>query len=157
MSPHRSWLTSTLAAGCVALAGCGGGGARQVDLAGVPLPGGTRIATHVESCDRGANAYCAQQLVVIGERYRTSMALLDREMRKLAQLGWSSSQGADGDEMAAESPGHRLRLTYATAYDDLLGVDSNWIKRRRPVARALSDAVFDRAPAISLMLQRGSS
>ncbi len=157
MSPKRSWLTPTLAAGCLALAGCGGGGARRVDLAGVPLPGGTRIATHVETCDRGANAYCAQQLVVIGDHDHTSTALLDRETLHLSQLGWTSSQGTDGDEMAAESPGHRLRLTYATAYDDLLGVDSKWIKRRPPVTRALSAAVFDRAPAISLILERGSS
>ncbi len=158
MSPNRSWPILTLAAGCLALTGCGGGGgARRVDLGGVPLPSGTRVTTHVESCDRGANAYCAQQVVVIGDRYRTSAALLNREKRHLAQLGWTTSEGADGDEMAAESRGHRLRLTFATAYDDLLGVDSKWIQRRPPVTHALSDAVFDRASAISLMLEQGSS
>jgi hypothetical protein len=158
MHTTRSWVTGLLAAGSLATAGCGAGAnATAVGLTEVPLPGGARIMTHVRSCDRGANPYCAEQLVVVGPAYQSSTALLAGEQRLLAQRGWSSSAGTDGNERAADSPGHELRLSYATAYDDLLGIDSNWIQRTATIARALSTAMFDRSPAISVMLTRGSS
>jgi hypothetical protein len=143
---------------CLVVTGCGGGAnPRLIGLGNVPLPSGARVTTHVLSCDHGANPYCSVQLVVVGARNQTSTDLLTAEEDRLAKLGWTSTQGAYGKEQAADSPGHGLRLSYATAYDDLLGVDSNWIKRRRSVAQALGATLFDRAPAISLMLQRGSS
>jgi hypothetical protein len=73
------------------------------------------------------------------------------------KLGWTTTKGPDGNETAADSPGHDLHLTYATAYQDLLGIDSNWVQRRPGIARALSAAVFDRGAAISIMLVKGSS
>ena len=96
-------------------------------------------------------------LVVVGDHYSSSTALLASEVDLLKQRGWTSANGPDGPEGAADSPGHELRLTYATAYDDLLGVDSNWIQRRRPIGHALSTVMFDRLSAISLMLTKGPS
>ncbi|MFZ0091206.1 MAG: hypothetical protein WAL63_16980 [Solirubrobacteraceae bacterium] len=158
MRATRRWGILLAAAAGLAIAGCGGAGhPRTVALGTVPLPSGTHVTRHVLSCDHGANPYCAEELVVVGNRYHTSAALLAREKQYLAQLGWSSVQGFFGDEGAAESPHHGLRLSYATAYEDLLGIDSTWIRRRRPIARALADAVFDRDAALSLMLERGSS
>ena len=158
MRAKRSWLTGLLAASCLVLAGCGAGdNPRAFGLTDVPLPSGAQIATHVRSCDRGANPYCAEQLVVVGPHYQSSAALLAGEKQVLAERGWTTTAGADGVEKGADSPGHELRLTYATAYEDLLGIDSSWIQRRPPIAHALSTEMFDRASAISLMLVRGSS
>ena len=158
MRAKQSWVTGLLAASCLAVAGCGAGAnSRAVGLTNVPLPSGAQIVTHVRSCDRGANPYCAEQLVVVGPRYESSAALLAGEKHLLAQRGWSSTAGADGLERGADSPGHELRLTYATPYQDLLGIDSSWIQRSPPIAHALSTAMFDRASAISVMLVRGSS
>jgi hypothetical protein len=160
MHTKRSWVTALLAAGwlVLVLAGCGAGAnPRAVGLTNVPLPSGAQIATHVRSCDRGANPYCAEQLVVVGPHYQSSSALLAGEKQVLAQHGWSTTAGSDGLQKGADSPGHELRLTYATAYQDLLGIDSSWIQRRPPIAHALSTTMFDRASAISLMLVRGSS
>jgi hypothetical protein len=161
----RSWVTAAgasrlavIAVTALAVAGCGAGaGSRAVGVTQVPLPGGARIMTHVRSCDRGVNAYCAEQLVVVAPAFASSTALEVTERQLLTKRGWTSTQGADGNEKAADSPGHELRLYYATAYDDLLGIDSNWIQRAPPISHGLSNAMFDRAPAISLMLVRGSS
>jgi hypothetical protein len=145
-------------AGCLALAGCGhGGNPRSVGVTDIPLPDNTTVAAQVRSCDRGANAYCAIELVVVGSAYNDSAALQASETEKLKRLGWSEGNGPDGPERSADSPGHELRLSYATAYGDLLGIDSSWIQRAPPIGRALSKVMFDRAPALSLMLQRGSS
>jgi hypothetical protein len=126
-------------------------------LGGVPLTPGARVVAHERSCDRGANAYCSLQLVVVGGRYADSTALMAGEQQRLDALGWTSTVGDSGVEKAADSPGHKLRLTYATASDDLKGVDLGWIQRRPPITRALSGVMFDRAPALSLMLETGSS
>jgi hypothetical protein len=158
MSVGRPIQLLALTAAALATAACGQSATRSSPvLSGVPLAGGTQVVAHVRSCDRGANPYCAVQLVVVGRRYPSSMALLLSEKRRLEQLGWTSGAGDDGAERAADSPGHTLRLTYATASNDLLGVDLDWIQRRRPIARALSAQIFDRAPALSLMLETGSS
>jgi hypothetical protein len=142
-----------------AITGCGGTGSstRAIGVSEVPLPAGATITARVRSCDRGANAYCTEQLVVAGPRYPDSFALLVSERRRLKALGWSTYEGLTGKEVAEESPGHELRLTYATAYNDLLAVDMGWIRRTAPIGRALSRIVFTRTPAISLILQRGSS
>ena len=160
MRANRSLVVVLLAAAAVAaaLAGCGAAaGQRAVGLAEVPLPSGAQITTHVRSCDRGANAYCAEQLVVVAPALRTSKALEVSEKQLLAGRGWTTTRGADGVQQAADSPGHELRLYYATAYDDLLGIDSNWIQRAPPISHSLSNAMFNRAPALSIMLVRGSS
>jgi hypothetical protein len=157
MSARRPVQVLTLAAAALATAACGQAAtSRAPVLSGVPLIGGTRVVANVRSCDRGANPYCAVQLVVVGGRYGSSMALLTSEQGRLRQLGWTSGAGDTGVEQSADSPGHKLRLTYATASNDLMAIDLGWIQRRRPIARALSNELFDRAPAISLMLETGS-
>jgi len=148
--------------GAIALAllaaGCGqGASARSPDLAGVPLTGGTHVVAHIRRCDRGANPYCAVQLVVVGSRYRSSSGLLASERRHLRSLGWTSADADTGVERAADSPGHKFRLTYATAALDLQAWTLGWIERSRPIARELSRTMFSRAPALSLMLETGSS
>jgi hypothetical protein len=85
------------------------------------------------------------------------MALLDSEHRHLLKLGWSGAAPDTGEQRAAESPGHKLRVTYATAFGDLLGWDRGWIKRPWPIVMALDRAMFNRASALSLMLEVGSS
>lgn len=144
----------------LALAGCGGvGNKRDIGLRQVPLPPQTAIARSVRVCDRGANRYCAQQLVVVGERsaYPTSADLLNAENRRLKKLGWTDSRGDTGKQLAAESPGHELRMTLDSAYNDLLAIDTSQIRRPAAIGRALSAVIFDRRSAISLMLTRGSS
>ena len=49
---------------------CGAGNHRDVGLKNVPLPRGAQITARVRVCDRGANAYCAEQLVVAGPALR---------------------------------------------------------------------------------------
>ncbi|HEY2441179.1 MAG TPA: hypothetical protein VGI07_13170, partial [Solirubrobacteraceae bacterium] len=79
------------------------------------------------------------------------------ENARLKKLGWSDSRGQTGKQLAAQPPGNELRLYFNTAYNDLLALDMGWIHRSAPIGRALSAAIFDRAPAISVMLVRGSS
>jgi hypothetical protein len=142
----------------VVLAGCGGSGAsRGPSLAGVPLASGTRVVAHVRRCDPGASPYCAIQLVAVGPRYGSSQALLVSERKYLQSIGWSTSNADIGIEHGASSPGQKLRLTYATAALDLQAVDLGWIRRSPAIGRALSRTMFARQPALSLMLETGSS
>ncbi len=143
-------------AGCVA--GCGGGSsANSPGLAGVPLTPGTQVVSHVRRCDRGANPYCAVQLVAVNAHAGSSTALLAGERQHLKALGWTLTEADTGDETAADSPGHKLRLIYSTAALDLKDADLGWIQRAPVISRALSKVMFDRQPAISLMLQTGSA
>ena len=136
----------------------GRGGTRgAIGLRNIPMLAGTRVLNTVRSCDHGVHPYCTLQVVMVGDRYPTSQALRQTYGAKLLKLGWSTTKGPDGNETAADSPGHELRLTFATAYEDLLGVDSNWIQRTAAISHSLSSAMFDRAPALSIMLFRGSS
>jgi hypothetical protein len=142
----------------LALAGCGvSASGRSPTLAGVPLTGGTRIIAHQTRCDQGANPYCAIQLVVVGRRYSSSQALLNSERTHLKRLGWGLVNADTADEHAAESPGHKLRLVFATAALDLKDVDLGWIHRSRTIALVLAQTMFDRVASLSLMLETGSS
>jgi hypothetical protein len=152
----KLWLGVGVAL-ALAAAGCGQSTARGPTLAGVPLPPGTKVVEHVRRCDRGANPYCAIQLVVVGRRYKSSLALLDSERRHLRAIGWSSSSADIGTERAADSPGHKLRLVYATAALDLQAVDLGWVRRSPEISTALSRTMFARQSAMSLMLETGSS
>jgi hypothetical protein len=134
-----------------------GGTPRAIGLRNIPLPTGTRVVANVRSCDRGVNPYCTIQVVVVGNRYPNSAVLRAAYAKQLAKLGWTTAKGPDGNETAADSPGHELRVTFATAYEDLLGVDSNWIQRTATISHSLSSTMFDRTAALSLMLQTGSS
>ena len=141
-----------------ALAGCGQAGARHAPaLSKLPLAGGARIVSQARQCDPGANAFCALEFVLVGPRYPTSSELLAAEQQSLQQRGWTSADGDFGQESAADSPGHKLRLTYGTAASELEGIDLGWIQRSHTIAHALSGTMFDRSPAISLMLETGSS
>ena len=136
----------------VAIVATGRGGTpRAIGLRTSRCHRGTRVRHHVRSCDRGRNPYCAVQVVLVGDHYRSSAALRETTGRP-AQARAGRPRRARRRRAAADSPGHELRLTYATASEDLLGVDSNWIQRTPAIAHALSTAMFDRAPALSLML-----
>lgn len=142
----------------LALAGCGQSSSGKVpNVAQVPLVRGARVLVMTPRCDRGANAFCAVQLVVTDPRFSGSTDLMRSERKVLQKSGWSISDGDISDEKSAESPGHKLRLTYATASGDLKGIDLGWIRRSRLVALALSRTMFARASAISLMLETGSA
>jgi hypothetical protein len=144
--------------GTLIVAGCGQS-ARQRRLAvdGAPLVHGARVVAQARSCDHGAHAYCSLQLVVVGSGFRNSTDLLGAEEGRLKALGWTWTAGDTPKERSADSPGHRLRLSLAIAPDDLLSWDQGQVKRRPPIADALARAMFERAPALSLMLQTGSS
>ena len=148
---------SLLVIAALGLASCGGGGERVPDLAGVPMLGGARVVLQVRSCDPGANANCAFQLVVENPRFRTSQEFLDAQRRRLRELGWTGAYAPNGDEHAVDSPGGRLHLIYATPDGDLIGIDFGWIKRRRSIALALSHAIFAHTPTLSMLVQLGSS
>jgi len=157
MIGRRFRLLPLLIAVTTALAGCGQGGSDQAPaLSKLPLVGG-RIVSQVRQCDPGANAYCALEFVLVDPHYSTSTALLASEQRSLRQRGWTSADGDFGQESAADSPGHKLRLSYGTAASELEGIDLGWIQRSRTIARSLSGTMFDRASALSLMLEAGSS
>ena len=151
-------VLAAVVVGVLAIVSSGRGGTpRAIGLRNIPMPAGTRVVSKVRSCDRGINPYCALQVVVVGDRYPSSTALRAAYGQQLAKLGWTMAKGPDGNETAADSPGHEVRLTYATAYEDLLGVDSKWIQRTAAISHSLSTTMFDRAPALSIMLVRGSS
>ncbi len=140
------------AAGCAQSASHG-----RLAVKGAPLVHGARIVAQARSCDRGAHAYCSLQLVAVGSGFRDSTEMLAAEEGRLKALGWTSTVGDTLKERSADSPGHRLRLSLAIAPDDLLSWDQGQVRRRPPIAHALARAMFDRAPALSLMLQTGSS
>ncbi len=143
---------------CALVVGCGQSSAsRKLAVDGVPLANGARVVARSHSCDRGAHAYCALQLVVVGSGFRSSMDLLTSEEGRLRKLGWTSTVGDTPKERSSDSPGHKLRLSLGLAPDDLLSWDQGQIKRRPGIARALARTLFTRVPALSLMLQTGSS
>jgi hypothetical protein len=155
MTAGRVVVVVALAAG--ALAGCGGNaGDISPDVGGLPLAEGSRIVSKVQQCDAGENPYCAVELVVVNPAYRDSGVLVVAERRTLARKGWTADHATNGDEHAAESPGDKLRVTYATADGDLKDIELGWIKRSHAISLALSHALFDRAAAISVMLEVGS-
>jgi hypothetical protein len=141
------------------LAGCGGVSAAQriPTAASVPLLPGSRIVTQVRACDQGSNAYCAIDLVVRNSGYNSSDILLRDEGRLLKKDGWSLAHGDTGAQSAANSPGHKLRLTFSTAAGDLQEVDLGAINRPWPIVFSLSSSMFARAATMSMMLEVGSS
>jgi hypothetical protein len=140
----------------VAVAGCGSAPSRSsLTLRSLPLVPGATILEQATECDGGANSFCAVEAVVVDRRYTSSGALVASEDRQLHRFGWKSSAGDDGTEAAADSPSHKLRVTFATAINDLIGVDEHWITRASSIERALDRTMFDRMPAMSLMLEFG--
>jgi hypothetical protein len=139
------------------LAGCGQSGVKVPDLSRLPLVSGARIVQQARQCDRGANPFCSLELVVIDSRYRNSLDLLTDEHQHLMSLGWTGANAKIGEERAADSPGHKLRVTFSTASGDLKGIDLGWIHRSRKTAVALSHALFAHSSTLSVMLEYGPS
>jgi hypothetical protein len=152
----RAVFVAVLIAAALALGGCGSG--RQLpDLSGLPLVGGSRVVVQAKMCNPGANAYCADELVVVNPTFHSSTDFLDTERAVLHKLHWSGQYAPNGNEHSDDSPGHELRVTFATAQGDLIGIDLGWIKRSRSVALALSHAILARQPALSILLTDGAS
>ena len=142
----------------IALAGCGGDTAdRTPSLRGLPLAPRAHVEISHRVCDPGANAFCALQLVVVANGYRTSRDLLGAEKSLLKHHGWSPANAPNGLERAADAPGDRLRVTYATASGDLQGVDLGWIRRSRDVTLALSRTMLAHVTALSMLLEVGTA
>jgi hypothetical protein len=140
----------------LALAGCGSGGASgALSLSQLPLVPGASVVTQTRQCDNGAHAFCAIQAVIVDPHAHSSGGFMQSEHERLHHLGWTTSAGDDGDEVAADSPGHKLRVTYATALDDMIGLDEKWIQRPWPIWASLSQTMFSRTPAMSVLLEVG--
>lgn len=157
MGARRSLPLLALALSGLALAGCGSGGSspRQLALSQIPLVPGATIVTQARQCDSGTNAFCAVQAVIVDKQAHSSGDLVTNEHSQLHKLGWTTSAGDDGDERAADSPGHKIRVTYATALDDLIGLDEKWIKRPWPIWAGLYQSMYNRTPAMSIMVEVG--
>jgi len=143
-----------LAAG--ALAGCGASGQRVPAVSGLPIPIGSRVAVRRTTCDRGQSAFCSVELVVVDPRYRSSHDLLRAERELLRRRHWAKADAPEGLELSADSPGDHLRVIYATAGDDIQGIDRGWITRVRPVTLALARAMFANSSALSMQLVLGT-
>jgi hypothetical protein len=157
----RWWgsVAGVAAAAAVALAGCGGQGNTPVvaSLADVPLAPGAKIVAQHRRCDAGVNSYCSVQFVLTGPRYPSSAALRDAQLAALTRAGWGSAHGQTDAERATQSPHGNLRVTYATAFNDLLSLDQGTIERAPGVGRSLAQQLFSRTPALSGVLQTGIS
>ena len=153
---RRALCAAALAVGSVVvLSGCGGG-ARSPKLTSLPIVSGAHVVSSVHVCDQGANHYCALELVVTDPHYASPRLLVLAERKLLRAQGWSGASAQTGDELADESPGNKLRITYATAYGDLHNIDLGFVQRTRQTQRALSTQMFAGATAMSAELQIGS-
>jgi hypothetical protein len=140
------------------LAGCGASQAQRTPTAGdIPLVSGAQIAVQTRACDRGSRAFCSIDLVVVDHHYVSSDVLALDESHVLRKHGWSLADGDTGLQTAANSPGHKLRLTFSTADGDLREVDLGTINRPWPIVYALSSTMFDRTAAMSMRLEIGAS
>ena len=92
----------------------------------------------------------AIELVVSDQTYKSSHALLLSERDRLRGHGWTGVSPDTGDQLADESPGRKLRVTYATADGDLKGIDLGWIRRTRSITLASFDADFHRFAGLEL-------
>jgi hypothetical protein len=159
MTARRLGVAAALAL-AAALSGCGASTADRAPAAAasdLPLVPGAQIVTQVRECDSGSRAYCSIELVVLDRRYPSSDILAKDESHALRNKGWSLAHGDTSTETAANSPGHKLRLTYSTAANDLQQIDLGQIARPRPITLALSNSMFDRTAAMSMMLEVGAS
>jgi hypothetical protein len=157
MTARRLGAAAALAL-AAALAGCGTSTAQRTPtVSAIPLLPGARVATQVRACDSGSRAFCSIELVVTDPRYKSSDNLAHDESKHLRKAGWSLADGDTSTESSANSPGHKLRLTYSTAADDLQQIDLGQITRSRNVVLALSSSMFDRAAAMSMILEAGAS
>jgi hypothetical protein len=148
------------AAAAAGVAGCGQGSAPGTPSAsGLPLAPGSRVGARARHCDGGAHPFCGLALVLVAPtgRYASSAALMRAETMRLQRSGWTESKGDTIHQVAAQSPGHRQRLTYAQGGEDLLSIEQGRIERSASISRVLSRELFARTPTLSLMLQAGSA
>src|SRR5579875_2621684 len=124
---RRIAITACLAA--LGLSACGGSGDHVPNLAGLPLVPGSRIVARVQQCDEGANAYCAIELAVYNRHYGNADDLFGAEKKLLHHDHWTDANGLVGPESAADSPGHKLHLTYATAGSELYSTAEHYVTR----------------------------
>ncbi len=158
MIARRLGVLALVALVAALLAGCGASQPHTTPVASdIPLVPGAEIAVQTRACDQGSHAFCAVDLVVVNHQYTSSDLLAKDEGDLLRKHGWSSANGDTSQQFAANSPGHTLRLTYSTAAGDLQGIDLGYIGRPWPIEYALSNTMFDRTAAMSMMLEVGAS
>jgi hypothetical protein len=158
MIARRLGVLALVALAAVTIAGCGASTTQRTPVASdIPLVPGAEIAAQARACDQGSHAFCAIDLVVVNRHYTSSDVLARDESRVLRKHGWSPADGDTDLQSAANSPGHDLRLTYATAEGDLRQIDLGSIGRPWPITYALSNTMFDRTAAMSMMLEVGAS
>jgi hypothetical protein len=146
------------AATVTVLAGCGAAGTGTAPSADrLPLLPDAKIVAQAQQCDKGANPYCALELVVVDSDFKNSTDLVKAEHALVHSKGWRGVTADTGDEDAAESPSHAYRVTYGTASGDLTGIDLGWIHRSRKIAVALSKSLFAHDSAMSVLLEAGES
>lgn len=117
---------------------------------------GTHLVSNVRVCDQGKRAYCALELVYTDPHYASSRDLVLAERNLLLAQGWTGASAQTGDQLADESPGNKLRITYDTAYGDMKDIGMGWIHRTRQTQEALSSEMFAGAITMSVELQVGS-
>ena len=145
-------------ASAVIIAGCGGTQAQRTPTAkDIPLVPGAKIAVQAHACDQGSRVYCAVDLVVTDHHYVSSDLLALDESHVLKKHGWSLADGDTAYQTGANSPGHKLRLTFASATGDLRQIVLGQINRPWPITYALSNTMFDRKAAMSMRLEVGAS
>lgn len=156
--PRRPVIAGLALLAALGLSACGGSGDHVPDLAGLPLVPGSRIVARVQKCDSGANAYCAIELAVYDKRYGNSDDLFGAEKKLLHAHHWTDANGLVGPESAADSPGHKLHLTYATANSELDAIDEHYVTRPWKLVSALSNALLGNStPAMAMILELDSN
>ena len=128
------------------------------DLSQLPLVPGARFQVQERVCDSGSNAYCAWELVVADR----ALPGLERAVRGRASRSCSAATGAaptatSPRQHAADSPGHRLRVTYANPVDELTGIAIFGVRRSQAGgAGAVQGRVHRTPPVISMLLEVGA-
>src|SRR5579859_4383342 len=148
----RALRSTTAAVAILLLAGCGSSGPHAPTLARLPLLPGSRVVAQVRQCDPGTAAYCAIQFVVINRAYHRLYDFIVAQHDYLHAHGWTGAGADTGEELAADSPGHKLHLTYATASGDLDGLIYRWSHRPWQIWGALDQSMWNRQADLSKML-----
>lgn len=143
-------------ASALSVAACGAGD-RTPSLKDLPLVPGAQVVVTRHVCDKGSNAYCALELVLTDSRFSSSRDMQRAERRLLKRHRWSQVNAPVGQELAADSPRGRLRVTYAAANLELQAADLGWVRRPRSIVLTLSRALFDHTTAMAVVLQAGTT
>jgi hypothetical protein len=153
----RRRLAAALAAGLLAVTATACGRERTVVSPHLPLVTGAHVVYQEKSCDTGRHVFCGVQEVVADRKFSSAGALVAGEARRLEREGWTLQQGEINQERSALSPSGRLRIVYASAPQELLAVDFGWATRTPTMISRLDRTLFNRTPAMLLVLQAGPS